>query len=246
MKSIAVFSDVHLPYHDSDAVELLVEVLADQKPDIVVANGDIFDFYSVSSHRKDPRRPLLLEDELMEAMTIWAAIDDACGDAEKHFLMGNHEDRLSRYLQDRAPALMGLGGLSAEELFSLDDAGWNVVPYKDYLDIGRITYTHDLSNTGPHCAEYALRDAGHSIVIGHAHRIRSAVSGDINATPRVAHCFGWLGNAWKADYMHTLKARRDWALGFGFGWMDDEGSTWFQAVPIIGRKCIVGGKEYSI
>ncbi len=246
MKSILTFSDMHLPYHDKNAAELLIKVLEDTCPDIVIANGDLFDFYSVSSHRKDPRRALQLEDEVIESMAYWAAIDDACGDAHKVFLMGNHEDRLNRYLQDRAPALVGLAGLSVEEIFSLGDAGWEVVGYKDSIDIGRITYTHDLANTGPYCVEYALRDAGHSIVIGHAHRIRTSVCGDISGTPRVAHCFGWLGDASKADYMHVLKAKRDWALGFGFGWMDDDGNTWFQAVPIIDRKCIVAGEEYSL
>ena len=48
--------------------------------------------------------------------------------------------------------------------------------------------------------------------------------------------FGWLGDPDKADYMHAIKAKRDWATGFGVGIMDEKtGITHLQPVPVIGR-----------
>jgi len=243
MKKILIISDLHVPYHDDLAVRLMLKVGRAWKPDIIVSNGDFVDFYAVSAHRKDPTRLATLDAELHAGEIVLNRLDEL-GAREKYFLEGNHEDRLTRYLMDKAPGLYGLVGV--RELLRLDQRKWRHVPYRDYLKLGKLIYTHDLDYSGKHVATRAVQDAQHSIIVGHAHRIGYAVEGDATGKPKLGACFGWLGDADKADYKHRLKAKRDWALGFGVGHMDGDGKTYVQAVPIFGDSCVVDGKKYTI
>jgi predicted phosphodiesterase len=226
--AILIVPDVHAPYHDQRAWELLLRVRDELKPGRIICTGDFFDFYAVSSHRKDPRRAQMLRDEIAIAGKMMKELSPDV------FIMGNHEDRLERYLCDYAPALMGLVGF--EELVMAP----TLVQYKDFYQLGKVAFTHDLDYTGPYVAQRALSDAQHSIVVGHAHRLSMCVEGDINGTPKVSACFGWLGDADKADYMHRLKAKRQWSLGFGIGYQQEDGVVFLEPVPIVDYSCKVG------
>jgi hypothetical protein len=62
---------------------------------------------------------------------------------------------------------------------------------------------------------------------------------------RVGAQFGWLGDIKKVDYMHQVKVRRMWSLGFGVGYHDTEtGMVYLQPVPIIHYTACVEGKVY--
>jgi len=245
MKSLCVFGDVHAPYHDDQAVSLLCEVLADRQPDILVNLGDFFDCYAVASYRRDPSRAQRLVDEMAGALPVLNAIMESAGGAELYYLTGNHEDRLDRYIMDNAPALHGLEELSINKLADLEDNGWKITPYKDFTKIGKVCYTHDLGYSGPDIAKKALVTAGHSVCVGHGHRMGSFYAGDIGGQPRVGWANGWLGDVSKADYMHRLNANRDWVQGFTWGWMDDDGTTYFTPVPIVDGRCVLEGKVYK-
>ena len=55
-----------------------------------------------------------------------------------------------------------------------------------------------------------------------------------------------VGDAEAADYMHHMKARKDWALGFGIGYLDEKtGLVYIVPVPIVNRTCVLEGKLYT-
>jgi predicted phosphodiesterase len=56
LEKILLISDVHVPYHDKKAFNLVLEVGKKLKVDQVVIGGDFIDNYSVSSHDKNPNR----------------------------------------------------------------------------------------------------------------------------------------------------------------------------------------------
>ena len=70
----------------------------------IVILGDFCDFYSVSSHSKDPGRALKFEYELRQVDKKLRELN-SLGAKHRVFVEGNHEDRLLRYLRDTAPAL---------------------------------------------------------------------------------------------------------------------------------------------
>src|SRR5690606_9319118 len=156
----------HAPYHDQAAWDVMLKAAYALKPTMVVVLGDFCDFYAVSSHSRDPSRGKRLKPEVEQAKGLLSDLDDLNA-KRKVFVEGNHEDRLRRYLWDKAPALFGM--VDTASLLELDD--WEFVPYGSGIDIGKIYVTHDLRRAGKYAIHHALDDAGKSIVIGHLHRM---------------------------------------------------------------------------
>lgn len=93
---------------------------------------------------------------------------------------------------------------------------------------------------------FVRNQKGEVTLSGNTHRLEYFVTGTARGIPHVGASFGWLGDATKADYMHAIKAKRDWALGFGLATHDlDTGCLYVQPVPIIHvgghYSCLVGG-----
>lgn len=244
LKKILIIPDTHLPYHDKKAVQLLYKVARSFQPNIIVTLGDYADFYSVSSHSKDPNRVNKLEKEL-EVVNENLDILDSFKAKRKVFIAGNHENRLERYLADKAPELFNV--VTIPELLKLKKRGWEYVPYKMDIKIGQLYYTHDVGVAGRNAAYSALATYQGNIVTGHTHRMCYAIEGNAKGKPHVTAVLGWLGDAKQADYMHRVKASRDWALGFGVGYMDEStGNVYIQPVPIVGYTCVVEGQFFKI
>ncbi len=242
MKKILIIPDTHVPYHDKRAFDLVLKVGRDQKPDFVVTQGDFADFYSVSSHSKDPNRKRNLEFEIDEVNKELDKIDKL-GAKVNVFVAGNHEDRLERFLKDKAPELFNM--VRVTQLFKIKERGWRYVPYKSDTHIGKLYFTHDTGTAGATAHAKALDDYQYNIAIGHTHRMGYTIKGNARGEPHVGAMFGWLGDVKQVDYMHRIKASRDWCLGFGFGYLTDNGVVHVQPVPIINYTCVVGGKLYK-
>lgn len=211
------------------------------KPDALNVLGDFADFYSVSAHSKSPDRANVLEGELA---AVNYALDklDALGAKEKHFVAGNHEDRLTRYLQDKAPELFGI--VSIPELFKLKSRGWTYTPYKQSRKQGEISITHDCGGAGANAHVKAGDTFQGNVVIGHVHRMAVTYSGNALGKTHVAASFGWLGDVEAIDYMHRVSALRSWNLGFGIGYQEASGVVHLQAVPIIDYSLVLEGRLF--
>lgn len=242
LRSVLLVPDLHAPYHDQNAWELMLDVARDLKPDTVICIGDFMDCYSVSSHSKDPGRAGFLKDEIEVGNVLRQQLDDLRPD-EKVFVEGNHCDRLRRYLQDKAPELFGT--VSIPTLLGLDVNGWQFVPYKDHVRRGAVHYTHDTGHAGRYAAYRSLDTYQHSVVTGHTHRLAYIVEGNAVGECKLSAQFGWLGDVTKVDYLQRAKVRKDWALGFGVGYEDSEtGHCFWQPVPIVDYRCVVNGKLF--
>lgn len=72
------------------------------------------------------------------------------------------------------------------------------------------------------------------------------VEGNAVGECKLSTSFGWLGDVDKVSYQHRAKCRKDWALGFGVGYEDQQtGHTFWQPVPIVEMRCVVEGKLYK-
>jgi predicted phosphodiesterase len=243
-----ILSDPHRPYHDKRAWDLVIKVGQFFKPQHLIVNGDLADFYSVSSHSKDPSRVNQLDSEIED---VNCGLDelDSLGALDKRFIAGNHEDRLTRYLQDRAPELFKM--ISIPELFKLKKRGWSYTPYKDDTKLGKLHATHDVGTAGRYAAYKALDTYQHSVVTGHTHRMSYVVEGNAVGEFKLSAQFGWLGDINKVDYMHKMVAMKNWALGFGVGYVHPTtGVAYLVPVPIIPVKdrytCMVNGRYFEI
>lgn len=249
LKVVALIPDIHFPNHDEKAVALVHKVLKAVKPQELVLLGDVGDFESVMSHQKNKRqRELLLKDDV-EATRAGLAEFEAHDIDTKVFVMGNHEDRVARYITNQAPELFG--AVSLPRLLRLREHGWKVVQYRKHYKLGKINVTHDVGKAGANAHRDALIRFSDNVVIGHTHRMAYEVRGNLSGGAHVGAMFGWLGD-WKkaAGYMYAASAMSDWSLGFGMGYEQKSGVVHIQPVPIIVAKkrysCVVGGTLFEI
>ncbi len=218
--------------------------MTEWKPDILVIQGDFPDFYKISRFKKDPRREHSFEEEISDCLQGLDELD-ALGATRKVYLAGNHEDRLLSYLAVNAPELFGY--ITVPKLFGLDERGWEFVPYKESIKIGKLYCTHDAGIIGRYAVFRTADIFQHPVVFGHTHRFCYIVEGNATGEHFPAASFGWMGDINQIDYMHKVKARRDWTLGFGTGLMGQDGNVYLQAHPIVdGKSVVVDGKEYRV
>lgn len=240
LEKILFIPDSHVPYQNKEAFELMLKAGKSFKPDHVIILGDFADFYAVSSHSKNPERALKLKDEIDQVKEALNQIKQL-GAKNNQYVSGNHEDRLERYLRDKAPELFNF--ISIPKILGLKEKGFNYTPYKQSYKIGKLNVTHDTGNCGRNAHQKALDTFQHNIIIGHTHRLGYLVEGNANGERHVSAMFGWLGNVEEIDYMHRVKAVKDWTLGFGVGYLDTKtGVVYVTPVPIIKNTCLIEGK----
>lgn len=155
----------------------LGRAIADYKPDVLIDLGDNADFPSISTYgapgslEKEGQR---LSNDIEAAKEADRMLFDGMGNYRPKRMVrlrGNHENRLSRYLQSN-PVLDGLLSLDL-----LDDGKcWQIVPYSNgspgVIEIDGIAYAHFFANanTGKPIggtASYKLAQIGMPFVQGH-------------------------------------------------------------------------------
>lgn len=241
---LLIVPDVHAPYQHKQAFAVLCEVAKGWAPTHVVCLGDFADMYCVSSHPKDPRVKLPLEQEVAGVNEALDQLDKAVGRrAKKHFLQGNHETRLSRFLVEKAPELIGC--VDWADLFKLDKRRWQVTPYKKSITIGDLRLTHDVGRAGVNAARQSMIDLGDNIAFGHTHRLQVHYQGQLYGKPHVGATMGWLGDPEAIDYRHQDSVSRDSIHGFGVAHILTNGHFWLQAIPIVQGRAVVDGVLYT-
>ena len=177
----------------------LGKYICEIKPDYVVHIGDHFDMPSLSSYDKgtgyaEGRR--VVEDikvgkEALDMM--WEPIQKmnrtalknkkATYNPHKIFTIGNHEQRIERYVNSN-PELIGQFGYAD---LGLEERGWEVFDYLEVTNIEGILFSHYFANpmTGrPYSGRCSslLPTIGKSFVMGHRQELdytcRELVSGD--------------------------------------------------------------------
>lgn len=229
---IVIGSDFHSWFVDPFAMDVFIDTITMVKPEIVVLNGDVFDFPQISRHRQMPGHfhLNLHEERQFGQEQIIKRVRDAAPDATIYFVIGNHEYRLVTYLADAAPRLAGLPELEFDTFLGIHKYGLNLVCASNFLAPTSAARKLDrrenylklfdcfVATHGTSCGKFAAdvelngayRMSGTS---GHTHRpmvlhSNSLGTGAISwmSTPMMA------GFAVGRDYVSTPSA---WNMGFG-------------------------------
>jgi predicted phosphodiesterase len=231
--------DSHIP-NEHKNYDLMLRAARKLCPDTVVILGDYADCESLSSH--EPTHTRGRRDFLEEVRAVrmrLRQLSGLVGVQNLHYVMGNHEWRLERYLAKNAPALSNI--VSVDAMFALKENGWKVTEYRETLRIGKLNITHDTGSAGTNAHRTAATDYMGNAIIGHTHRMAYEVKGRPGAEPTLAAMFGWLGDPKKVDYLHQVKASH-WVHGFGVAYFDKSGIAHVQPVPIINGTCCIQGQ----
>ncbi len=183
--------------------------------DLTVVNlGDFWDLPSLSSWDKGKRsmEGRRYKADVKVGNTAFALLDapmtavQKSWKPKKHFILGNHENRITRANEDNAQLE---GTISLDDL---DTRGWKVHPFLEIAALDGISYSHyfyNQSNGRPYggMAETRLKTIGGSFTQGHQQGLQTAQRSVLGKRHRALIC----GSA----YMHTEEyrgpqARNEW------------------------------------
>lgn len=100
-KRIGVICDVHIPFHDREALYLALSWLKGQDIDCLLLDGDIIDCYDLSKFEKDLNsRPFW--EEIKMLTDFLDDLRDNFHDQGIIYKLGNHDHRFKRYLLRQA------------------------------------------------------------------------------------------------------------------------------------------------
>jgi len=170
MKAYSEFflSDTHFPFEDKAAWAVTLKTIRKLQPAIIWLGGDIMDMYKVSHWEKDPRRKESLQDELNYTFERLSEVRAAAPNARIFFKEGNHETRLTRYLNSRAKELRSLKALELPELLSLSDLDIEWIGNFNKYKIGGLWHIHGNEIYGRNPWQKYNR-LGVSAIYGHHH-----------------------------------------------------------------------------
>lgn len=250
--TVAVLGDVHAPYHSQSAVDLACAVLEEQRKirlDQVVNLGDLADFYSVSRYDKNPLRRNQLQDELVVCAEVMSQLTEASGDAELHFIEGNHEARLKSYIARTAPALASLPQLQLSALLGLESLGWEYHPiYHLIQDRFLVKHGHLVSSQSGATAKRELDAVGMSGASGHVHRLahheRTDWSSTINGQP--PHIWIETGCLCEPDQEYAQGRPPNWQQGLAIVQFTPDGLVVPTLVRIHGNRAVFNGRVLEV
>jgi hypothetical protein len=267
----AFVGDLQIPYSDDRAVALWMKVMKAWKPDAIDIVGDIDDLLEMSTFSDGTtdeffnklKKEKQLEDEsdkdflkrvspvpyVMEltsgARDFYTAIRKQHKSADIHSSCGNHEQRLPKYMNKKAPDF--LNDVTYEKVYSFDKLG---IAWSDYSErpkerfAGIYVHHGDGSTTTGLQVKNDIDNYDISLVRGHDHR-----GGVVNKVyPLSGRRLVGMGTGHMCDpnqYGLKYAINPSWDLGFGIGYVYGE-NVQLQFINISpDYKCVVDGKLFT-
>jgi len=193
--TIAVISDAHFPFENEKVINAFYAFIKDFRPQYVIANGDMVDFYSFSRFPRShnvftPRDEVSLSRKKHE--TFWSTVTSLCPESKKINLLGNHCVRPLKQVLEAYPAAEDWIQEALKRQFTFDGVETIMDPTEEYHLPGNILVHHGYrSKIGDH-RDYTF----YNCISGHTHQggvsykkirgqtlweLNSGLSGDPNA-----------------------------------------------------------------
>lgn len=207
----AVFSDIHLGIHDKAALIAAIQYAKQDRVENIILNGDILDSAQISRHPKHADTPKFLN-EIELAKQFLEGLRSEFKDQNIYFKIGNHEDRLERYLMQNADALAGL--IDFRKLLKLDDLGIRFVESTQFMRIENtyIVHGHEMKvSGGVNPARALILKAAANVVMGHVHRTSFASIKSLDGKFYKAYTTGCLCKL-KQNYMPHSNSNHGFAI----------------------------------
>lgn len=135
-----MLSDIHIPYHDIEAIKTSVEFGKKENIDSLLLNGDFIDFYQLSTFCKDPRL-VTAKEELERANWMLDYFEEKLN-VPIILKLGNHEERWDRYIQLHAPAILGMDGQNLASQLMSKERGLVLVAEQRRVCYGKLAVLH--------------------------------------------------------------------------------------------------------
>lgn len=230
-KRIGIICDTHIPYHDLAAIQIALSELKRLEIDTLVLDGDIIDCYQLSRFEKDPNKRSfaheinLLNDFIDDVKQFFPSVSIV-------YKSGNHERRFLKFIQQKAPELLGLQILTWDNLIG---NRVTTVQGKNVLKAGKLNIIHgdefgDSIFSPVNAARGLYLRSKTNTIAGHSHVTSEHVERDLNDS--ITGCWS-IGSL--CDLHPEWKPINKWNHGFCYVEIDGENFSVHNYKIINGR-----------
>ena len=177
--------DVHIPHHDTIAINMAIDYAKKHfSIQHIIFGGDFLDCEALSRFEKS-KETRKFSDEIYAANYFLREIIAEFPGVSMTYIMGNHEERIEKYILKNAPELAELPGFALPDLLDFSGKGIRLVDNRKELeDKGSafryrgwsILHGHELGIcpvTDP--ARRYLERAKTNVIVGHIHKTDSRI-----------------------------------------------------------------------
>ena len=212
--SVVVFSDAHFwPGIRTTAFKGLLWAISTLAPKAVIANGDVFDGSSCSTHKSimwgSGREPSVVE-ELKACSASMGEIEEIAKavrhNVHLYWSFGNHDARFSTYLSSHAPMYEKVAGFNLKDHFPSWKPCWSVWLNESVIVKHR-------NKGGVHATHNNTATSGVSMVTGHLHSLKVTPYTDYNGI-RYGVDTGTLADIYGPQFDYVEQNPVNWRSGF--------------------------------
>lgn len=249
-----IANDVHGSMMDRAAVEAFLGDVRRLQPDEIVLNGDIVECggFLAKHHTANyiAQTTYTYQDDIAHGNWFLDQLQDSAPNAQIHFIEGNHEDRLERWVIDETLSNSRDGEflrqLTAPEfLLKLKERG--IAYYRrsethvpglppGWIKFGKIFFVHELSG-GKHAASDSVSRTAGNVVFAHTHREDTAT----RVLPGVGLVKAWNpGCLCQRQPLWRHSDPTGWSHGYAYQVIAKSGEFMHVNVPIWEGRSLLG------
>ena len=135
-----ILNDIHLPYHDVEAITAAIDFAKKEKPDFIFLNGDVVDFHGISYFMKDPRAKRFAEE--LDMLKDFIENLKKIFKCKIFYKLGNHELRLNNFLFQKAHELVGVEEFDLKTIIQKRCPDVEIIGDKTLVIIGGLPFIH--------------------------------------------------------------------------------------------------------
>ena len=232
----AILSDLHIPFHSEEAIDIAFKYIQLIKPVGIFINGDLQDCAALSYWYSPYRRDFVKEVEQMVDFIDF--LTSSFPDIKIVWKPGNHEDRLARYYRSNAPLLADLPSSDMENILSLSTRGIRLLERKQKVMAGKLPIFHGHEVRGGNAnlvnpARWLFLKTKHSAACSHFHRTSEHAEKDVMGKDMATFIFGCLCSL-EPDYNPEAN---NWNHGFGTIFIESNGNY-----EVENKKILLSGR----
>ncbi len=202
---VLIIPDTHFPFQNTAAVNTILEAIHTEKPNAVIQIGDLLDQYLFSKYSRSagisPDEDV--EKGLTRAVEMWECIKSMVPKAKLYQILGNHDVRIKKRIQEALPELLevynplGMYEFDGVETLQSD---------RDFLTLDGVVYTHGWLSKSIDHAKYFNKPTVH----GHRHRPSVETDGKLWSMD-----VGFVGNEKSLPMSYTMSKHSKWRMAYG-------------------------------
>ena len=172
--NILLISDLHIPYHNIEAITIALDYGKKEKVNTIFINGDLLDFHMVSRFESDPKKRSIKQ-EFDATKEFLVQLRKAFPKASIYWLKGNHCIRWEKFLHAKVREIWNDDYFYLEERLQLNQVNVKILDDKILVKAGKLSITHGhhifkgvFTPVNP--SRGAFLRAKQSLIVGHLHR----------------------------------------------------------------------------